>query len=70
MKSNKKFYIGERQNPQLSKSYYNAYGQLSKTEAKNKEKCSYGSMYLTSFDTEELYNNRINELKSQGFKVY
>ena len=70
MKNSNKFYIGERINPQLNKSYYNAYGQLSKSEVKKKEDCLYGSIILTPYDTEELYNDRINELREQGFNVY
>lgn len=64
-----KFYIGERHNPQLSKPYYKAYGQLSVKDAKSKENCLYGSMYLTPYDTEEEYNKAIDKLKSEDFRV-
>ena len=32
----KKYYIGERVNPQLNRPYYMVYGQLTKKEAANK----------------------------------
>ena len=54
----KLFYIGWRGNPQLKNGgYYKAYGQLSKTEAKRKENCVYGSMILFSYENEEEYDN-------------
>jgi hypothetical protein len=70
-KSAKKFYIGFRGNPQLkSGGYYVGYGQLSKKDAKEKEKCVYGSLHMTSIlDTEEQYNDKIKELETQGHKV-
>lgn len=64
--SNKKYYLGERINPQLSKSYWKKYGALNKAEAKKKEKCSYGSMYLSEFETEEAYLNKIAELENKN----
>lgn len=69
MKSTKLFYIGERINPQLSKSYYNAYGLLSKSESLRKKDCAYGSMHLTAYNTKEEYLNAIEKLKNDGFKV-
>lgn len=68
-KNSKKFYIGARHNPQFQKPYYKAYGQLSKTDAKAKEKCSYGSMYLTAYETEQEYLNAQEELKANGFRI-
>jgi hypothetical protein len=65
----KMYYIGERFNPQLPKSYFNAYGQLSKKEASKKSDCAYGSMFMISFNTKEDYEQKIEELKSQEFKV-
>lgn len=65
----KKFWIGERINPQLKKPYYNAYGQLTKKDAKKKENTAYGSMYLTPYDLEAEYKAKIEELKHSGFKV-
>jgi hypothetical protein len=67
--TSKLFYIGERSNPQLSKPYYRSYGQLTKTEAKKKEDCNYGSMYLTSYENETDYNDAINKLIEDGFRV-
>ena len=65
----KLFYIGERINPQFDKSYYNAYGQLSKKEAKKKSECLYGQMILSSFESADSYNKQIENLKEEGFKV-
>lgn len=69
MKTQKLFYIGERENPQLKKSYFVAYGQLTKKEVKQKEDCLYGSMSLTPYETKESYENKISELKEKGFSV-
>ena len=69
-KRQKQWYIGERQNPQFSKPYYVAYGQLSKKAAAEKENGSlYGSMDLTPYETEEAYNKALESLKSEGFTV-
>lgn len=65
----KKFYIGERQNPQLAKSYYIAYGQLTKKEAKEKERPLYGSVCITAFDDKPSYDARIAELEAEGYTV-
>lgn len=64
----KNYYIGLRTNPQL-KSYYVAYGQLTKKDAKAKENCVYGSMSLTSYESENEYQAKIDELKENGFRV-
>jgi hypothetical protein len=69
-KRKQSFYLGLRSNPQLKNGwYYKAYGQLSKTEAKKKEQCVYGSMSLTSYDTEEAYNEAIEKAKTAGYSV-
>lgn len=65
----KLWYIGKRTNPQLSKPYYVAYGQLSKNAAKQAEKTVYGGMYLTSYETKEEYDMQIEKLKQDGFTV-
>ena len=69
MKEKYKFYIGERNNPQLDKPYYKAYGQLSIRSAKQKEKSIYGSMILTSYDTVDEYSIAILKLNEKGLKV-
>lgn len=69
MKTKKLFYIGKRSNPQLTKPYYRAYGQLTKKEASKKETCLYGSMQLTSYNTKEEYIEAIQKLNNDGFKV-
>jgi hypothetical protein len=67
----KKYYLGERINPQLSKPYYKAYGQLSKKEAAKKEKDqTYGSMTLTAFETKVGYETAIRLRKEEGFNVH
>jgi hypothetical protein len=63
------YYIGQRVNPQLKKSYYVAYGTLSKKDARSKENCSYGSMYLTDYPDKEAYEKQIEKLRSEGFTV-
>lgn len=69
MKTNLLYYIGERQNPQLRKPYYKLFGQLSKKDAEKKEECLYGAMYLTPYNTEEEYNQKIESLRLEGFTV-
>ncbi len=66
----KLFYIGERFNPQFKKPYFVAYGILSKTAVKEKESSVYGSMSLTPYETEELYNQKIEQLKDEGYNVH
>jgi hypothetical protein len=66
----KLFYIGESHNPQFQKPYYVNYGQLSKTEANRKEKCSYGSMYIMAYETAEEAQLAINKLKDEGFRIH
>jgi hypothetical protein len=68
-KTGRKWYIGQRDNPQFDKPYFVAYGQLSKTEVKAKEKSLYGSMYLTGFATQQEYESKINDLRNRGFRV-
>lgn len=70
IRSSKKFYIGRRTNPQFNKPYFVANDQLSKTEAKLKEKSLYGSMTLTSYDTVDEYNKALADLENEGFTVY
>lgn len=63
------FYIGERQNPQLKKSYFIAYGILSKKEARKKEDTAYGSIWMTAYNDKESYNDAIEKLRADGFTV-
>ena len=62
-------YIGMRVNPQFKQPYYVAYGALSKKDAKKKENCSYGSMYLTGYTDKEAYDAQIVKLRAEGFRV-
>jgi hypothetical protein len=67
----KSYYIGWRGNPQLKNGgYFNAFGQLSKAEAKRKEKCAYGSMSLTPYDNEEAYNEALASHRNKGYSVH
>lgn len=70
MKKNLKFYIGTRHNPQFKKPYYVTFGQLTKTAAKKAEKCLYGSMELTPYETEKEYNDKISQIKESGFNIH
>jgi hypothetical protein len=71
MKRIKLFYLGWRSNPQLKNGgYYKAFGQLSKAEAKRKENCVYGSMYLYPFINEEEYKIEIDKYKNQGYSIH
>lgn len=63
----KKFYLGERINPQLG-TYWVRHGQLTKKDAKAKEKCLYGAKIMHPFETEAEYNQKIQELEQQGKK--
>ena len=69
MKTPLKFYIGERSNPQLKKPYFVAYGELTKKDAEKKENPLYGSMVLTSYDSEEVYDSAISMLIFDGYNV-
>lgn len=65
----KKFYIGERVNPQLKHSYYIAYGQITKREAEDREDCRYGELWMTAYDTEADYLKAISDLRANGSRV-
>lgn len=65
----KKFYIGERINPQLKKPYFKAFWKLTRKEVKAKENCVYGSMKLISFENKEEYIEKINTLRKEGFNI-
>jgi hypothetical protein len=63
MKRIKSYWIKERHNPQFEKPYYVACGQLSKTEAKRKEKTSYGTNIMLEYATETEYNKALKKFK-------
>ena len=64
------YYIGWRGNPQLPNGgYYKAFGQLSKREAKKKEECVYGSMYLQSYPDAQSYDAALTEHMIKGFSI-
>jgi hypothetical protein len=61
--------IGKRYNPQLPKPYYIAYGKLTKTRIKEIEKPSYGSIWITTYDSKEAYDAEIARLEAEGYRV-
>ena len=65
----KKYYIGERSNPQFARSYYVAYGQLTKKDATKKETTSYGGMTLIGYTTQEEFDVQIELLRASGLSV-
>jgi len=64
----KKFYVKERHNPQTSV-YYTLCGQLSKREAEKKENPSYGINIMHGFDTQEKYEQFIEQLKADKKRI-
>ena len=68
MKPKLKWWIKERYNPQLG-TYWVACGQLSKAQAKRKNKPIYGDSVMHDFDTGESYLNRLKELRQSGEKL-
>lgn len=65
----KKYYIGERVNPQLNKPYYNAYGQLTKKEVAIKEDVVYGRMSLSPYDSISEYEAAKALIINTGYKL-
>jgi len=65
----KKFYLKERHNPQFKNPYYVACGQLTKKDAKAKEKSLYGDNFMIAYETEKEYNEAIEKLKANGQRV-
>lgn len=64
----KKYYIKERDNPQLG-TYFVACGQMFKAQARRYENPLYGSNVMHGFDTKEAYEKRLAELREQGESV-
>ena len=69
MRGQKKWWVKERQNPQLG-TYYVPYGQLSKRDAAARERSLYGYNVMWPFATEAEYRKRIAELKKSGENVH
>lgn len=65
----KKYYIKERNNPQIGV-YYIACGQLTAKEAKTKESSLYGFNFMHSFNTDKEYLAEINRLQNDGYSVH
>ena len=69
-KKGSKYYLKERNNPQLSKPYYKMKGLMTKKEVKKLEGSEiYGSNIYFCFNTKEEYESEIERLKSKGFTV-
>ena len=66
----KSYYIKERHNPQFDKPYYSACGQLSKREARKKEKSLYGHNVMLEYASLEEYSGAIEQFKANGYIVY
>lgn len=67
--SKKKFYIKERDNFQAAV-YYVPLGQLSKTEAKRKEKTLAGENTIHEYETEAEYNKALEDLRANGKRLH
>lgn len=65
-----RYWILERHNPQFKEPYYVLLGKCSAADAKKRENTLYGTNYVTSYQTEALYNERIQELKDIGAKIH
>lgn len=63
-----KYWIKERNNPQLE-TYYIACGRMTKRDAKKLENAKYGYNTMHSYETKEDYQMKIASLKSFGFSV-
>ena len=63
-----KFWIRERDNPQLGV-YYVGQGQMSKTAAMKYEQSLYGSNRMLPFDTETEYRAKLAQLQKEGAKI-
>jgi hypothetical protein len=64
-----KYYIGQRNNPQLPKPYYILCGKLTDEEVNAMSDPTYGSIELTSYITEQEYNDKINQLRLEGYYI-
>jgi len=64
----KRFWIKERNNPQLGK-YYVACGRLSQAAARRKAESCYGDNAMHSYPNEKDYNDAIESLKRSGYQV-
>jgi hypothetical protein len=64
-----KYYIGQRNNPQLLKPYYILCGKLSDEQVNAMSEPLYGSIELTSYMTEQEYNDKIEQLRLDGYSV-
>ena len=64
----KKWYILERHNPQLG-IYYVGEGQMTRKDAKARERSIYGHNYMHGYDTEDAYKAELKRLRESGQKV-
>lgn len=66
----KSYWIKKRINPQFDKPYYHLYGQLTKKDARAKEKSLYGNNVMLEYKTQKEYFDAIKELREKNFTVY
>lgn len=64
------YWIKKRLNPQFEKEYYVACGQLTKKDARRKERSLYGENFMLEFKTEQEYITALESLKEKGFIVH
>ena len=64
-----KYWIKERDNPQLG-TFYVGCGQMTKKNAKASENALYGNNVMIECGSEEEYRSRLDELKQSGERVY
>ena len=60
------YYIKQRNNPQLPKPYYVAYGKLTKKEAKEIEKSIYGTNTMLAYSSKEEYKEKYQRKGHNG----
>ncbi len=68
MKYPKKWYIKQRDNPQLG-TYYVACGQLSKAAARRQEGSLYGFNLMRPYETYQQYEKALADLKANGERI-
>jgi hypothetical protein len=65
----KSYWIKRRYNPQFKNPYYVLFGQLTKKDAKQKEKTLYGDNLMLEYKTLDEYQAAIKQLKKDKFDI-
>lgn len=63
------YYIGKRHNPQLSRVYYRALGELNYTQKKSASAPLYGTQTLMGYATIDEYLAACNALEKNGERI-